>query len=58
MFVVQLPSHFQLFATPWTAASMLARSKIHAKPVDTWQADYLPQELVSLGEGIEDAASS
>ena len=31
---------------------------MHAKPVDTWQADYLPEELVSPGEGIEDTASS
>ena len=31
---------------------------MHAKPVDTWEVDYLPQELVSPGEGIEDTASS
>ena len=33
--------------------SMFARSKIHAKPVDTGEADYLLQELVAPGERIE-----
>lgn len=32
---------------------MFARSKIHAKPVDTGEADYLLQELVAPGERIE-----